>query len=87
MKKVAGEAVQRVFVPKNLVYGSASEAEVWVVDMGEGVARRRAVTLGNEETEGWVLVESGLQPGDRLIAGDPARLSDGAKVNVVGEAR
>ncbi|MCK6471528.1 MAG: efflux RND transporter periplasmic adaptor subunit [Planctomycetes bacterium] len=87
MKKVAGEAVQRVFVPKNLVYGSGSDAEVWIVDMGEGVARRRSVTLGNEESEGWVLVESGLQPGDRLIAGDPARLHDGAKINVVGEAR
>ena len=36
--------------------------------------------------EGWVEVASGLRLGDRLIDADPATLSEGDSVRVVGES-
>lgn len=44
-----------------------------------GVARLRIVTVG-ERVGGRVLILSGLAPGDRIVAGEHERVSDGAKV-------
>lgn len=81
------ESRQRVLAPERLL---GSGTAVWVVasrEQGRGVARRRAVTLGDVEIDGWREVTSGLQPGDLLIDAPPADLADGESVTIEGESR
>lgn len=87
VKKVAGAAIQRLFVPRNVVAGSGADTSVWIVHAADETAHRRPVKLGKEQIDGWVLVESGLQPGDKIISGDTAGLTDGDRVHILGEAR
>jgi hypothetical protein len=78
---------QQVYAPVRLLQRSGTtspEAMAWVVDKGRGVAVRRAVTIGDGRFEDWVAV-SGLMPGDLIITGETAGLSDGQRVRVVGE--
>ncbi len=61
---------------------AARDSMLWVVDSA-GVARRRAVRLGLAG-EGWVEVEQGLTPGERVVTAGASLLSDGARTRVVG---
>lgn len=71
-----------------IVAGAAARA--WVVDQATSEATQREVRIGSHaertrEGAEWVQIIDGLNPGDRLIAGDTSRLRDGVKVRVVGE--
>lgn len=82
-----GGSEQRVFVPEALVQrGAGGDVHVWVADQGRNVAVLRVVVVGRARNGEWIEIESGLQPGDRLIAGPPADLADGDRIRVVGEA-
>lgn len=75
-----------VFAPASLVRGSPGGPDrVWLVDQGKGLAVSREVTAGPARMGGWVEVRQGLQPGDRLIVGDPAGLREGTRVRVIRE--
>ena len=80
-------ASQQVFVPESMLRRTPDGgAQVWVVDVGRGVAELRTVTPGEARAGEWIAVREGLQPGDRLIATqDAASLRPGARVKVVGE--
>jgi len=70
-----------VFVPEAaLVDRSDREAVVWTLDVEGRHLRRRSVRLGAEKREGYLAVESGLEPGDRVVV-DPSRaLAEGQRV-------
>jgi multidrug efflux pump subunit AcrA (membrane-fusion protein) len=76
---------QIVFAPEHLLVRDGDAAKVWVVDPKRGVATLQSIQPGETRHNGWVSVRSGLQAGDQLIA-DPAGLTAGKKVKVVGEA-
>ena len=75
-----GRRAAALLVPQAAVRDSM----LWVVD-STGVARRRAVRLGLAG-EGWVEVEQGLTPGERVVTAGASLLSDGARTRVVGES-
>lgn len=74
-----------VFAPRSLLHRDGAGEFAWVNDPAAAVARRRAVTRGSGEVDGWVEIASGLVPGDRLIV-DADGLADGASVRVTGDA-
>jgi len=62
-----------------------ADGVAWVVsayDGTHGVAVKRAVTATGAEEQGWVEVESGLNPGDLLISPEPPDLREGQRVAV-----
>jgi HlyD family secretion protein len=82
-----GQTAERIFVPAALLHhATGGQAHVWLADQARQVAVLRTVTIGRGRLDGWVEIETGLQPGDRLIADPPADLRDGRRVRVVGEA-
>jgi len=82
-----GQTAERIFVPAALLrHASSGPARVWLADQARQVAVLRTVTVGRGRLDGWVEIEAGLQPGDRVIADPPADLKDGRRVRVVGEA-
>ncbi|QEG23089.1 efflux RND transporter periplasmic adaptor subunit [Mariniblastus fucicola] len=75
----------RLFVPKQLVREGENGNVVWVVDANN---RARERTISVREANGdLVLVESGLQPTDKLVSSNTNDLSDGTLVVVSGEDR
>lgn len=76
-----------VFAPASLLkrQGESDAATALVVDTKRSVAVARTLRLGPTRKGGWVQVDTGLLPGDALIA-EPSDLSDGQKVKVAGEA-
>ncbi len=80
--------VERVLAPKQLVHQrDKGEAHVWLADQSSGRAVSKAVVTGRGRVDGWIEIEQGLQPGDRLIADPPSDLQDGDRIRIVGEAR
>lgn len=79
---------ERVFVPEEIVRtGAGGRAKLFLVTADGRTVSEREVTLGGARIAGWVEVAEGLQPGDRIVAGQTDSLSDGARVKVIGEAR
>lgn len=74
-----------VSVPQDAVLRTSDGFAVYVVeDTGDGpVARRRPVELGPREDDR-VLVEDGLEPGDRLVTVGQQQLADGDPVRIAG---
>jgi RND family efflux transporter MFP subunit len=66
-----------------IVEANGPHATMYVLDAGEGVARRRQVTLGGIVGDR-VTVFSGLARGELVITDGAAWLTDGQKVHVVG---
>jgi RND family efflux transporter MFP subunit len=56
------------------------DSSVWVVD-SEGLARKKKVTLGDEEREGHRLVLDGLRSGETVILPPHDDLEEGGRVN------
>jgi len=79
------EARQGLFVPADLVQKGDKGPFVMLADRNRGRAIRRAVTVG-ATVDGWVEVQSGLNVGDQLLAGEATRLDDGTRVEVIGES-
>ncbi len=70
-----------VFAPAEAITNS----EAWVVaryDGDEGVAIKRAVATVGPESEGWIEIESGLQPGDLLITSPVENLQPEQRVRI-----
>ncbi|MCF7803555.1 MAG: efflux RND transporter periplasmic adaptor subunit [Candidatus Marinimicrobia bacterium] len=76
-----------VVVGEEFVYESENARHVYVVnntDSGEPIASKRRVQLGPRQQNN-VLVESGLEMGERLITVGSSFLEDGMRINVVSE--
>lgn len=78
------KAPQRLLVPRQLVESSGDGARLWIVDLLNGQAMQRSVTIGAAAGE-LVEVTSGLTPTDRLIVGGREGLRNGDRVTVTGE--
>ncbi len=77
---------QRLLIPESVIMQHAGgHTMVWVADQARNVAVPRTITLTGTATNGWVQVETGLQPGDRVIADAPDNLRDGNRIRVLGE--
>jgi hypothetical protein len=62
--KIPAKSAQAIVVPQELVAQMGQLNVVWV--LVDGSSQRRFVELG-EVTESGVVVQSGLQPGDKLL--------------------
>jgi HlyD family secretion protein len=79
----ASSSPPAVLVPKRAVTGQqGNQAIVWVVT--GGVASQRPVTLGADRID-QLEVRTGLGPGEAVIVGVPAGLTDRARVHVNGQ--
>jgi membrane fusion protein, multidrug efflux system len=80
---VAGTArwkpAPQVTVPWTALMGAGSKPAVWVVDAETGTASLRPVTIAGYET-GAVTIESGLEPGERIVVDGGKLLSSGQPV-------
>ena len=74
----------RTFAPQEAI----DDGQIWIIESdngaASGTARRRILTTGNTEHDGWVEVIDGLYPGDRVIL-DPDNLADGDRVISKGD--
>ena len=83
-----GESPLRLFVPQSLLTASEGGTSVWVADLTESIAKRKAVEVGRGATEaGLVEITNGLLPTDKLIVGGRESVSEGSRVRVAGEDR
>ncbi len=78
-------APERLFVPQSAIVDHAGQAHVWLADQVTQKARRRAVTVGRQTTNDWVVVTEGLLPGDRVVLAPPADLTDGRRIRLIEE--
>jgi RND family efflux transporter MFP subunit len=78
----AGTLREGTSVSERAIQLGEDEASVMVVNE-EGIAQRRAVTLGGQAAGRWV-VQSGLKPGDRVIVDGWHRVQPGQPVTVPG---
>lgn len=76
---------QRLLVPRQLVDGGESSAQIWVVDHQTKTAVRKSITLGKAGTADLVEVASGLNPTDKLISSGREGLNNGTRIRVTAE--
>lgn len=77
----------RTFVPQALLTQGEGGHAVWVVDLTQGTASQRTVTVGQAMADGNMIeIVSGLSPTDKLIVGGRESLREGARVRVSSEA-
>lgn len=76
--------LQALTVPEEALVVSAGGTAVYVKD-GRN-ARRRAVTTGSR-SGGRVEVLTGLSPGDKVVVGGAALLSEGARIEQIEEPK
>ncbi len=74
----------RLLVPREVVQGSSSETTVWLADQVSGTAKLRRVTVGSSTSDGQVEIITGMNVGDRLVAGGRESLVDGARIRITG---
>lgn len=82
-----GDDEETMVVPKAAIAGEGENAWVWVINATPTTtqASKRVVTLGGDDEDGYIVVRSGLKPGDRVIVNAPEALADNARVKVMGE--
>ncbi len=71
-------------IPRNAVITEDELSHVFVID-DDGIARRRAIQLGFEDN-GQVEVAEGLAQGETVVTAGKGSLSDGTRVEVVGNS-
>ncbi|MHC4909824.1 MAG: efflux RND transporter periplasmic adaptor subunit [Planctomycetota bacterium] len=77
---------ESVFVPRALI-GSGDVVRIVTDRSGDrGVIEVRNVTVGSRVIDDWIEIESGLSPGDLLVAEPSSGLEAGERVEVAGEA-
>lgn len=81
-----GEPSRTVVPVSAIVEADGPAAVVYVLDAGEGMARRREITVGPIVGDR-VTVLAGLTPGEQVVTDGAAWLSDGHPVRVVADAR
>jgi len=70
-----------LFVPTGaLVNRSDSNAEVWVVSPEDETVRKKSLTLGPSERDGFREVRDGLRPGQRILLHPPSTLTEGERI-------
>lgn len=74
----------RLLAPRELIQNTDSDKTVWLADQASGTARLRRVTVGSTTADGLVEILTGLNVGDRLIAGGRESLVDGERINITG---
>lgn len=79
---IAGDAVDRLFVPETAVHERGG-LELVVVRASDGTARTRAVTTGAELADGRVEILSGLADGDQVAVDLKAPVADGTPLEVI----
>lgn len=75
---VLGGTTQAIMVPKPAIFERGALTAVWTVDQGN-IARMRLVKVG-KTVDGRVEILSGLTDGERIVAADSAKVTDGAKL-------
>lgn len=77
---------QRLFVPESVVIRHAGgHTTLWVANQARNVAEARTITTVHTAADGWIEVDSGLRPGDRVVVDAPPNLQDGGRIRIVGE--
>jgi RND family efflux transporter MFP subunit len=71
----------RLLIPKQLVESADGNTHVWVADLADKVARKKAIKLGRPSGE-FVEVVQGLNPADHLITDARQGLADGQRITV-----
>ena len=88
VQKDQGESPLRLFVPQSLVLRGEDGASVWVADVTENLAKRKAVEVGRGATkDGLVEITNGLQPTDKLIVAGRESVAEGTRIHIAGEDR
>jgi multidrug efflux pump subunit AcrA (membrane-fusion protein) len=82
-----GDDEETMVVPKAAIAGEGENVWVWVINATPTTtqASKRVVALGGDDEDGYIVVRSGLKPGDRVIVNAPEALADNARVKVMGE--
>ena len=74
---------EQLLAPEQAIVPEGSQQYVYVV--ADGVAEKRAVQLGRR-IPGYVVIASGLEPGESVITEGTHKVRDGSKVDVPGQA-
>lgn len=77
-----GAVRKLLFVPASALQTDVAQPFVWLADTTTDTARRRGVTRGRTEQDGWIAITDGLQSGDRVIINPPSDLKDGARIRI-----
>ena len=77
-KKAKENKVSGVFIKKESIQDGS---HVWIVDSRMQVIKK-SVSLGNSENDGWVLVTSGINAGEKVIVSPAADIKEGLSVKV-----
>ncbi len=80
-----GERHDAIVLPQSVVQRDHTGAASVFVVGSDGTATVRAVTIGRSIDGNW-LIESGLQPGERVIADNLQKIRAGSRVNAVVRA-
>jgi RND family efflux transporter MFP subunit len=81
--EVSGEAARRIEVPIAALHSRGAEPQVFVVEPG-GTVRAQRVKTGGVAGER-VVIESGLKPGDVVVAAGAQLLRPGQRVRILDE--
>ena len=81
--RTADDLRELVSVPISAIYAPLSDGNyVWVVDSMDIVSRRR-VYLGEIFNRDRVFVDSGVEPGERVVVAGVYRIAEGEKVRII----
>jgi len=83
--RISSDASQAVLLPEGSVVKEGDKAYVWV--LAGGALSKKPVTLGERDARlGNVVIQTGLQPGDRVLRTPGATLVDGQKFEMARPA-
>lgn len=75
------QANVRLFVPENaLLNRNGNQALVWITDASDERLSQQDILLGTEQRDGFIQVQDGLQPGDRVVANPAQDLKAGMRI-------
>lgn len=85
-KPDSSQEKMRLYVPQEHVHRDETGQFVWIADQSMGLARRTPVAPGPPSGNGLVQIQSGVTIASRIIVTGIDKLTDGARIRVVGEA-
>jgi len=81
---VKTKAQRQIALPWTALMAAGSRPAVWIIDPTTRTASLKPVTVGGYEAGG-VVIEAGLEPGERVVVDGGKLLSDGQPVTYEGE--
>ncbi|MCF1432023.1 MAG: efflux RND transporter periplasmic adaptor subunit [Shewanella sp.] len=81
VKQIFGKGIIHLLVPQNSVIAKNKKRYVWVLQ-GNKVSKR-AVTLGKNTNDGYVIIKSGLAKSDTVVKTGMQNLKEGEEVRVL----